>query len=133
MTDLEGQGDSPLAPDCGTNMLQRHADDLLAVIDRLSPGAPCGVFGHSGGGLAAVIAEAQASGSFHAMYLYEPVVFGPASTADDRRGLVHCLHALQWAHMTAMPGCAGTPTASWMRAGYRPCAERMTRRRSWPG
>ena len=39
--DLEGQGDSPEAENCDVNMLQRHADDLLAVIDRLGcKGAP---------------------------------------------------------------------------------------------
>ena len=41
--DLEGQGESPDATDCEANMLQRHADDLLAVMDRLAcrGGHPC--------------------------------------------------------------------------------------------
>ena len=34
--DLEGQGDSPVAEHCSTLMLQRHADDLLAVVECLS-------------------------------------------------------------------------------------------------
>lgn len=39
--DLEGQGDSPEADDCDVNMLQRHADDLLAVIHQFGcKGAP---------------------------------------------------------------------------------------------
>lgn len=45
--------------------------------------AECYVFGHSGGGLAAVIAEQQRPGTFKAMYLYEPVVFGPDEVAAD--------------------------------------------------
>ena len=37
--------------------------------------AGCYVFGHSAGGLAAVLAEQRQPGTFKAMYLYEPVCF----------------------------------------------------------
>lgn len=37
--------------------------------------AGCYVFGHSAGGLAAVLAEQRQPGTFRAMYLYEPVAF----------------------------------------------------------
>ncbi len=35
--------------------------------------AGCYVFGHSAGGLAAVLAEQRQPGTFGALYLYEPV------------------------------------------------------------
>ena len=39
----------------------------------------CLAFGHSGGGLAAAIAEARRPGTFAALYLYEPVIFRDGS------------------------------------------------------
>ena len=44
--DLEGQGDTPAELDDPVNMLERHADDLLAIVDHFrqdgsSPALAC--------------------------------------------------------------------------------------------
>ena len=48
---------------------------LLQHSELLAGHAGCHIFGHSAGGLAAVLAEERQPGTFQAMYLYEPVVF----------------------------------------------------------
>ncbi len=36
--DLEGQGDTPAELDSPVNMLERHVDDLLAIVDHFDQG-----------------------------------------------------------------------------------------------
>ncbi|BDA49390.1 Uncharacterized hydrolase SAV2581 at N-terminal half [Coccomyxa sp. Obi] len=101
--DLEGQGDTPANLDSPVNMLERHADDLLAIVDHFNQ-QDCYVFGHSGGGLAALMAEQHRPGTFKAMYLYEPVVFGPESAgADEQTNAFVDLAKIRTAHAAFSP------------------------------
>lgn len=51
-----------------------HAPALPGSKSACCGNAGCLAFGHSGGGLAAALAEARCPGTFAAMYLYEPVL-----------------------------------------------------------
>ncbi|MEJ7585123.1 MAG: alpha/beta fold hydrolase, partial [Acidimicrobiales bacterium] len=82
--DLRGHGDSGTPADHDFEW-ESFADDVLAVLDALSPGATAakgtvGV-GHSKGGAALLLAEARRPGTFAALWVYEPVVFPEAATA----------------------------------------------------
>jgi lipase len=55
--DLRGRGRSADLP--GPYGMDRHADDLIAVLDRLAPGLPAVVAGHSMGGFVAVTLAAR--------------------------------------------------------------------------
>jgi pimeloyl-ACP methyl ester carboxylesterase len=54
------------------------ADDVLAVVDGIGLDGPVGI-GHSMGGAALLLAEARRPGTFAALWLYEPIVFPPAT------------------------------------------------------
>lgn len=74
--DLRGHGDSPIPP--GHELAwSRFADDVLACVDALAPGAPMVGVGHSKGGAALVLAEVRRPGTFRALWCYEPVIFPP--------------------------------------------------------
>ena len=79
--DMPGQGDSPrrASPPGSPGALAAYpqaAVEAVRTLRRLSlaaPGARVAVFGHSGGGLAALLAAAAAPALFSALYVYEPV------------------------------------------------------------
>lgn len=73
--DLRGHGDS-VAPADHEFDWEGFADDVLAVVDALGPGALDGA-GHSKGGAALLLAEQRRPGTFRALWCYEPVVFPP--------------------------------------------------------
>ena len=66
-----------------------------------------------------MIAEQQRPGSFRAMYLFEPMVAGPASTAGDKS--VPACKETAWASSDAHADnpqgtpCAGAPMSLWTR------------------
>ncbi len=52
------------------------ADDVLAVVDALSPGRPVAAVGHSMGGAALVLAERARPGTLSMGWTFEPILFG---------------------------------------------------------
>ena len=71
--DLRGHGDSQVPR--GSEMhWDRFADDVLAVVDELG-GGPLSAVGHSKGGAALLTAELHRPGTFHGLYVFEPIVF----------------------------------------------------------
>jgi pimeloyl-ACP methyl ester carboxylesterase len=59
------------------------AADVLVAVDVLGLDRPVGV-GHSMWGAALLLAEQARPGTFRALWLYEPVVFPPATFPEDR-------------------------------------------------
>jgi pimeloyl-ACP methyl ester carboxylesterase len=80
--DLRGHGDS-VVPDGIGFAWSGFADDILAVVDHLG-GGPMIAAGHSKGGASLLLAEQRRPGTFHGLYLYEPIVFPPAFAAMQR-------------------------------------------------
>ena len=59
------------------------AEDVLAAVDELSLDRPI-AFGHSSGGAAVLLAEANRPGTFAAMWTYEPIVWPSPEEAQER-------------------------------------------------
>lgn len=70
--DHRGHGDSPIGDEHGLDW-ELFAADVTAVVDELGL-APCYGVGHSKGGAALTLAEAQRPGTFVALWLFEPVI-----------------------------------------------------------
>ena len=79
--DGRGHGDTQAPSGLDWNWAS-FADDVLAVIDGLGLDRPYG-FGHSAGGAAMLDAEARRSGTFAALWCFEPIVW-PAITEQLR-------------------------------------------------
>jgi pimeloyl-ACP methyl ester carboxylesterase len=81
--DLRGRGRSADLP--GPYGMAAHADDLVAVLDRLAPGLPVTVAGHSMGGFVAVALAARRPGFVRALVLVDggiPLVLPDGWTLD---------------------------------------------------
>lgn len=81
--DLRGHGLSDAATDYAW---ARFAEDVLAVVDGVPElaGSPRLAFGHSAGGAAVLLAEAQRPGTFSALWCYEPIVWPDPPAARAR-------------------------------------------------
>lgn len=102
--DFRGHGDSDV-PDAEYRW-EHFGEDILSVVDHLGLVLRPDVIGvgHSKGAAALVMAEAERTGSFRALWLYEPIIFpadpppGPtrdnhlAQAARRRRGEFESLH-----------------------------------------
>lgn len=71
--DLRGHGDSTVPPDLAIDW-HGFGEDVLAVVDALGLTDVIAA-GHSKGGAALLLAEQARPGTFHALYLFEPIVF----------------------------------------------------------
>ena len=97
---------------------------LLGLIPPYCTG--CLAFGHSGGGLAAAIAEARRPGTFAALYLYEPVIFRDGSDLCAPHGPASSVHnigahkEIYFEHCGAQ-GLAGIVTDLYVRCAT--CAQ----------
>lgn len=58
------------------------ADDVLAVVDALSPGEPIAAVGHSMGGTSLVLAERRRPGTLARAWTFEPILFDRPSDHD---------------------------------------------------
>jgi pimeloyl-ACP methyl ester carboxylesterase len=72
--DFRGHGDS-------TAPAEHHFDwhgfaaDVLTVVEMVAEGRPVAAVGHSKGGAALLLAEAERPGTFSALFCYEPIIF----------------------------------------------------------
>jgi acetyltransferase/esterase len=73
--DRRNNGRNPRSPDWPSATVEQHADDLLALLDRLGLG-PCTVYGNSTGALVALAAVIRSPSRFTAVVLHEPALFG---------------------------------------------------------
>ena len=60
------------------------ADDVLAAVDGLELERPLAGFGHSSGGAALLLAEAERPGTFSGLWCYEPIVWSNPERARAR-------------------------------------------------
>lgn len=61
---------------------QGMAEDVLAVVDAISPDAPVTAVGHSMGGTSLVLAENLRPGTIERAWTFEPILFGDGVGAD---------------------------------------------------
>ncbi|HUZ19593.1 MAG TPA: alpha/beta hydrolase [Acidimicrobiales bacterium] len=80
--DLRGHGASGAPPHLDFDW-NGFRDDVVAAVRGLGLERPVGI-GHSCGGAALLLAEAQYPGTFAALYCYEPIVFDPGVFDPDR-------------------------------------------------
>lgn len=80
--DLRGHGLS-VAPAHVDFAWSGFADDVLAAVDGLG-GGPMAGLGHSSGGAALLLAEAERPGTFTSLWCYEPIVWPDPSVARAR-------------------------------------------------
>jgi pimeloyl-ACP methyl ester carboxylesterase len=85
--DLRGHGLS-LTPEAVDYDWSGFADDVLAAVDGLGGGSATGrpliALGHSSGGAAVLLAEAERPGTFGSLWCYEPIVWPQPEVARDR-------------------------------------------------
>jgi pimeloyl-ACP methyl ester carboxylesterase len=83
--DLRGHGLSD-TPEGADFAWARFAEDVLAVMDGLPElgGTARFAFGHSAGGAAVLLAEADRPGTFAALWCYEPIVWPDPAAARSR-------------------------------------------------
>jgi pimeloyl-ACP methyl ester carboxylesterase len=79
--DYRGHGDAT-EPASGAFAWTGFREDALAVIDALGLGAMYG-FGHSMGGTVLLMIELARPGTFHALALYEPIVYPPGRVRSE--------------------------------------------------
>ena len=70
-------------PPSVTNAWSGLADDVLAAVHGLSLDQPA-AFGHSSGGAAVLLAEAERPGTFASLWCYEPIVWPDPDQARNR-------------------------------------------------
>lgn len=80
--DLRGHGDTT-SPERLDYAWSGFADDVLAAVDGLGVERPL-AFGHSSGGAAVLLAEAERPGTFAALWCYEPIVWPEPERARER-------------------------------------------------
>ena len=80
--DLRGHGASGAPHDLDFDW-NGFRDDVVAVVRGLGLERPVGI-GHSCGGAALLLAEAQHPGTFSALYCYEPIAFDPGIIDRER-------------------------------------------------
>jgi len=85
--DLRGHGHTVTPPEVDFAW-SGFADDVLAAVGGLAAGSASGArpvaLGHSSGGAAVLLAEAERPGTFEALWCYEPIVW-PAPEAARKR------------------------------------------------
>lgn len=82
--DLRGHGVS-LTPEGLDYAWTGLAADVLAAVDGIAAaGAPLAAVGHSAGGAALLLAEADRPGTFSQLWCYEPIVWPDPTAARDR-------------------------------------------------
>lgn len=117
--DLRGHGGST-APSSGDFAWTGMAEDLLACVDAIDPGAPIAAVGHSMGGSAILLAQRARPGTFSAAYLFEPIVM-PEEYLRGRRespmsGPARRRRAVFGSKAEALHRYAGRPPLSRLRA-----------------
>jgi pimeloyl-ACP methyl ester carboxylesterase len=80
--DLRGHGLTRTPPSVGYAW-SGFADDVLAAVDGLSLDHPTAI-GHSSGGAAVLLAEAERPGTFASLWCYEPIVWEAPEKARSR-------------------------------------------------
>ena len=86
----------------------RHVDDLLAVLDAVSPDAPAWLVGSSMGGMVALDAALQAPERIAGLVLLAPAISGDPELDED-------------AYIAATNGLAGAIDAAWTSGAIEEC------------